>query len=178
MKISNIFKLFLFSIFTLFSVSIIARDSKPLNLYEQPDTKAKTVATVAAGQPIIPIFTQGDWIKVADPSNGNVGWIEKKILNDQNYPSLLIKTFGENTKDKTSSGYQMIEINLPNKEQMQNLMQNFQTQQKQFQQLFNQIMQQNVTDFNRMLNAQPEIVPILQPILIAPDKEKTTDKKQ
>jgi hypothetical protein len=57
--------------------------AKTITLYDQPKTDAKSVGTIDSEAGIIPIFTPKDstWIKVADPRNGNVGWIQSSELN-------------------------------------------------------------------------------------------------
>lgn len=54
-----------------------------ITLYDQPNTTAKTIGTIDSEAGIIPIFTPktGDWIKVGDPRNGNVGWIKSSDLH-------------------------------------------------------------------------------------------------
>lgn len=161
----------------IFSKLILAADAKvasPLNLYDQPNDKAKIVATIPAGQAVMPIFNQGDWIKIADPSNGNVGWVEKKMLNQQGFPSIYVQTSGEKSKNGQSSEYQVIQLSIPSKDQIQAIMQNFQVQQKQFQQLFNQMMQQNISEVNRMIKIQPEVVPVMQPVILMPTHSQNT----
>jgi hypothetical protein len=60
--------------------------AKMLTLYEQPKTGSKSVGTIDSEAGIIPIFTPKDsqWIKVADPRNGNVGWILSSDLSANN----------------------------------------------------------------------------------------------
>jgi Bacterial SH3 domain len=63
--------------------------AKDVNLYDQPQNAAKVIGTIDAAQGIIPIFTQpnGEWLKVGDPRNGNVGWVKTSELNATNPPS-------------------------------------------------------------------------------------------
>jgi hypothetical protein len=58
--------------------------AKTLTLYDQPKADAKSVGTIDSEAGIIPIFTPKDstWIKVADPRNGNVGWIKSSDLKN------------------------------------------------------------------------------------------------
>jgi hypothetical protein len=60
--------------------------AKILTLYDQPKADAKSIGTIDSEVGIIPIFTTKDntWIKVADPKNGNVGWIQSSDLNVNN----------------------------------------------------------------------------------------------
>ena len=57
--------------------------AKTINLYDQPKADAKVIGTVDSDKGIIPIFTpkEGQWIKVGNPSNGNVGWVKMSDLN-------------------------------------------------------------------------------------------------
>jgi len=73
-------KLLIILVFLLFSHFCFA---KTLPLYDQPKTDAKSIGTIDSEAGIIPIFTPKDsnWIKVADPRNGNVGWIQSSDLN-------------------------------------------------------------------------------------------------
>ena len=53
-----------------------------INLRELPQQQAKVVANIDVAQGYMPIFTQADgqWIKIADPHNGNVGWVTASEL--------------------------------------------------------------------------------------------------
>src|SRR5579862_9418067 len=52
--------------------------AKSINLYDQPKADGKVVNTVDSNTGIITIFKpkEGEWVKVADPRNGNVGWVK------------------------------------------------------------------------------------------------------
>ena len=48
-------------------------------LYQAPDAKSAVTAQVQAGQRLIPIYRShqhSNWVKVANPSNGKVGWLQ------------------------------------------------------------------------------------------------------
>lgn len=74
-----------------------------INLYQDPKTNAPVVGQIDPAKGIMPIFTpQGStWVKVADPSNGNVGWIQQKDLNLPSGTSMSIqqKTVDANGKE-------------------------------------------------------------------------------
>lgn len=66
--------------------------AKTLELRKSPNNQAKVVAKLESGEKLIPIFVphkRSDWIKVADKSNGNVGWVKLKELEGQATPSAL-----------------------------------------------------------------------------------------
>jgi hypothetical protein len=52
--------------------------AKPVNLYDQPQPNAKVVGTIDSASTMVPIISSkaGDWMKIGDPQNGNVGWIK------------------------------------------------------------------------------------------------------
>jgi len=61
--------------------------AKPVNLYEQPKTDSKVVGTIDSGSSMVPIISNpdGDWMKVGDPLNGNVGWLKvSEVSNSSN----------------------------------------------------------------------------------------------
>jgi len=57
--------------------------AKLINFYNQPMDNAKILGSMDSEAGVITIFTPKDsqWIKVADPRNGNVGWIKSSDLN-------------------------------------------------------------------------------------------------
>jgi hypothetical protein len=68
----------------VFTSAILA---KPVNLYEQPKTDAKVVGTIDSASSMVPIISnkEGDWMKVGDPQNGNVGWLKvSEVSNSAN----------------------------------------------------------------------------------------------
>lgn len=62
------------------SLSAVASN---LKLYSKPDAKSSVVTEVQSGDELIAIYNpeQSNWIKVADPRNGKVGWVQKVKLN-------------------------------------------------------------------------------------------------
>lgn len=55
-----------------------------INLYDAPRDQAKVTGTIDLSTGIIPIFTpkNSSWVKVADPRNGNTGWVKASDLKD------------------------------------------------------------------------------------------------
>tara|TARA_R110000868_G_scaffold318196_4_gene578991 strand:+ start:3466 stop:4032 length:567 start_codon:yes stop_codon:yes gene_type:complete len=55
-----------------------------IKLYEKPSDTAKVTGTVDLSAGIIPIFTpeNSPWIKVANPQNGETGWVKNTDLKD------------------------------------------------------------------------------------------------
>jgi hypothetical protein len=75
LKKSNLFIL-LATICTLLCAPLAL--AKPINLYQDPKPDAKVVTTIDSTAKMVPIITskEGDWMKVGDPKNGNVGWVK------------------------------------------------------------------------------------------------------
>ncbi len=68
-------------------VSAEAATAKTINMYDQPAANAKSVGSLDSERGIITIFTPkgSDWTKVADPANGNVGWIKTSDLGNSGF---------------------------------------------------------------------------------------------
>jgi SH3-like domain-containing protein len=123
-------KRFMTVLLGLISFSALAAS---LSLYQNPDSKSNVIATVKEGQAIIPIFHHDDWIKVGDPSNGNVGWVNKDQLQKSGYPQVSMQISG--TKDP---------------KEVQAMMDKIQKQQADFQASISHYMQQNIDDMTKL----------------------------
>lgn len=82
LMLQRLMRPFLMLLFTLFipAMSFAAI----VNLREQPTDQSKIIGTADLSAGIIPIYTPRNslWIKIADPSNGNTGWIKSSELKD------------------------------------------------------------------------------------------------
>lgn len=86
-----------------------------INLYEQPKKDAKIVGTIDSEVGIIPIFTPkegGDWVKVADPRNGNVGWMTSSDLKTSNTKGSNF-SFRVMTTGSGPNSYQIVQFGSP-----------------------------------------------------------------
>lgn len=79
--------------------------AKSLSLYEEPKKDAKIVSTVDPDKGIVPIFSpkNSEWTKIADPSNGNVGWVKSSDINN------MRTTFHVTSSGDGSQSYQIIQ---------------------------------------------------------------------
>lgn len=161
--------------------------AKEINLYDQPTTNAKVVATVDPAVGIIPIFSpkNGDWIKIGDPRNGNVGWVKTSDLKSIKGPVTFTQKV-TNTENGPQA-YQIIQYGqtpqLTN-EQIQKIQQ----QQQLFQQSVQKIIQDMMNDMNNLFPAgfsQHDFnvmngsgnFPLIVPIIVVPEKS-TQQQKQ
>lgn len=127
--------------------------AKEVNLFDQPKTDAKVIGKVDLAVGVVPIFTskEGDWMKVGDPRDGNVGWIKsnemttpgapvsftytQKIVNDKNGPHTV----------------QLLQVGKPNAESAKD-QQEFITKLRQQQQIIQQKAQSAIQDMLNEMN--------------------------
>ncbi len=167
---------------TFLVCSMAYADSAPPNsgisLYEQPDAKSKLVGTIGPGQALIPIFNQGNWTKVADPTNGNVGWVSADMLKQLGYPKIYMQTYSAKDGDNNASvGYQVVQsanASPANNQQIQQILADLQTQQDAMQRAFNQLVNQSISNFNEFAKQlqQQESHLVVQPVIIVPEKNQ------
>lgn len=88
MKLS---KKMIIALLVFFPISVLA---KTLNLHETPQVDSKIIGNINTEMGVMPIFTPkgSNWVKVADPSNGNVGWVESKELNQGGFQFNVINS--------------------------------------------------------------------------------------
>ena len=122
----------LFLTFTALAFTSMAY-AKDVTMYDQPKADAKIVGAADLSTGIIPIFTpkSGDWVKIADPRNGNVGWVKSSELTNSGSFSFTQRIINNNGKGPQT--YQIIQYGKPpqnmSNEQVQNMVQKLQTQQ-------------------------------------------------
>lgn len=125
---------------------------KGIMLYDKPDLTSNVVATIQPGQPLIPIFSQNDWIKVGNPQNGDVGWVSDKTFNELGIPKIYIKTYSQNNPGQQNSGYQIIQYSgrQMDTKQFQSMVAMMQNQQDNTERAFNQLISQSIANFNEL----------------------------
>ncbi|MDR1057111.1 MAG: SH3 domain-containing protein [Coxiellaceae bacterium] len=93
-------KIFLSTIIILFGIvlSTVTR-AVTLNIYERPETNSKVVASLTKGKQLIPIFytDKKDWVKVANPQNGDVGWVQ---VNKLKSPIIITQVNGSEVQQQ------------------------------------------------------------------------------
>lgn len=151
----SLFKLIILANLLMLPLSLFAKE---INLYELPKTDSKVVEKVDLANGIMPIYTpkEGEWIKVADPANGNVGWVKSSDLNQ---PGSAITTFSfsQGNGKNNPVNYRVIQFGQPQNltpEQSQAMIKRIQLQQEMFQKSFQNMMQ----DFNQLFQDQMPII--------------------
>lgn len=151
--------------------------AKTINLYDQPKNDAKVLQQIDLSTGIIPIFTpkEGGWMKVADPKNGNVGWIKSSDINNAGSSSSVTFTQQIINDGKTPNTYQVIQFGqqpkLTNAE-VQAVVQKMQIQQQSVQENMQKAVQNMVKDINNLYDYHQQLnkntTPIIMPILVVP----------
>lgn len=172
---SLLFSSLFISLAALVSSNVFA---KTINLYDQPNSTAKMIGTIDSEKGLIPIFTpkDGQWIKIANPLDGTVGWaktsdlkidnkngytISEQVINQGNGPQSFIIKFGE---AKPLTDAQKAELTKKMQER---------------QQLFQKTMQHVLQDFSTQFNDISTHFPVIMPVVLVPEQpNKTTSKPE
>lgn len=171
MKFSTLVLLFLTF---LCSGSIFA---KTLKLYEEPKESAKVVSTLNSDDGLIPIFTpeKSEWMKVANPKNGDVGWVQMKDLGDGSKTEFTFTQRYMNTGSNPQT-FQVIQYGGPQKmtpDQIQNLVKQDALEQQKIQDNFNKSMQQMINDMKTLYHWKEfnnQGMPMIMPVIIIPSE--------
>ncbi len=149
----------LLTLAALFAIS--ATFAKNVNLYEQPKTDAKVVGVIDPAAGIVPIYTprQGDWVKVGDPKNGNVGWVKSADLVGSNISTGF--SFTQGTTNNGQPVVPLMKFGFPQltPEQTEALYKQLQAQQELFQRNMQQMMQGMPTMVMPVIVMPPSIPP-------------------
>jgi len=173
---------------TILALNSGLAQGKSLTLLSKPETNSASIATVQSGDRLIPIFSpeKSDWIKVADPSNGNVGWLKRQDLGlNQQQPRLYQKRIEKVTGDKSKGPYQREVFEYKgtenlSQEQVKQLFEHMEQQQLRMQaamqSMFNNMMN-HISDFDHMT---PDNIfnQDRRPFLIVPDDDSLKAKGQ
>lgn len=107
--------------------------AKTINLYSEPKTDSKVASTINTEDGVTIVYTpkSGEWIKVANPSNGDVGWVKSNDLGGDGYN---MRVFNSGNGTHHYSVYQFGTGNSQfNQKQLENEMQLFEQQQRMMQ---------------------------------------------
>lgn len=172
---SLLFSSLLMSLTALVSSNVFA---KTINLYDQPNSTAKMIGTIDSEKGLIPIFIpkDGQWVKIANPLDGTVGWakssdlkienkngytISEQVVSQGNGPQSFIIKFGES---KPLTDAQKAELTKKMQER---------------QQLFQKNMQHILQDISTQFNDFSTHFPVIMPVVLVPEQStKTTTKPE
>jgi hypothetical protein len=155
--------------------------AKNINLYDQPSTTSKVVGSINQSNKLVPIFTTkaGDWMKVGDPANGNVGWVK-------------VSDFSTAAGGATSSGFSMSEetVNTANgpqtyrtiqfaqpendaktQEAIKRIVEQQQAAMQNSQRMFNDVYKQMNDLYKSNPAAFSSFPPIMMPVMVVPQMQ-------
>jgi hypothetical protein len=178
---------------SLTSSSLIQVQAQSLSIYSTPDTHSKVMMTLKKGQMIIPFFQQGDWMKIANPQTGEVGWVQKENLaQEATITAITSPSSQEYTvtqKDDKGNIIHSYRIDVYSNsktltpEQGQAIYAQFVQQKRQFQDTFNKLMNDTYQSFNLFFpdianHAEFPFLPPFQPIIIIHEQNKNLNASQ
>lgn len=81
------------------SPAIHQKQNELIFLYAAPNDQT-LLRKVAANAPLVPIFRQGEWLKVGDRATGDVGWVNQKQVQQarENFYRPEVQTFFVNVE--------------------------------------------------------------------------------
>lgn len=149
--------------------------AKEISLYDQPKADAKIVGNIDLAVGFIPIYTpkKGEWIKIGDPKNGNVGWIKANELTNGNSTQASF-TFTQsyiNDNNKSPMTYRIVQFGEPSKpssDQTQYMMKQLQIQKQSLQKSIQNMMRDMDQLFYDDWHFMPGNFPFLMPVVIMP----------
>lgn len=172
-------------VLVLFCLSIIASTAyaNSIKLYEKPNDSAKVVTSLQAGTQLLPIYypKQGNWIKVANPKNGDVGWVKISDLNGETTANGVVET--QKVMVQPGKGYQIYreeqanaaDPNAPqaiDPEKVQLMMNQMQQKATQMQQSMQEVlnnMVQQIDTMQKALGNESANGQTMQPMIVVPD---------
>lgn len=155
--------------------------AKSITLYDQPNNTAKSVGSINLDSGVIPIFTpvdNKDWIKVADPKNGNVGWVKSKDMQGAENESTFTYTQKVMTTGNGPNAY-IVQYGVPQKltpEQSQAVFKKIQEREQALQNDINHLMQNMYQNMHQLWYGYPMIMPVLVVPEPASTERKNADK--
>lgn len=152
--------------------------AKEVNLYESPDNGAKVTRKLDLATGIIPIYSpkNSTWLKVADPNNGDVGWIKIADLKEPQGSAISVTQRFVNDGN-TPLAYQVVkygEVNKISDADMQAVITKIRVQQQAVQETLSKTFQQMMNSFDEISKQMPTIM-IVQPPANTPVNKPVTN---
>jgi len=162
-----------------------------LNIYEKPEANSKVIATMKSGEQLMPIFytEKRDWVKVANPQNGDVGWVKVSELKG---PMIITKVNGAQIHQQIIAGkegkqpqtYSVIKYSGPEElkpEEAQKVIKEMEERNKKMEisiQKMREQMQKSMLEMFGDFDKSFYTFPIIQPIIVVPDNHGTDKAKK
>ncbi len=158
--------------------------AKTINLYDDPTTAANIVDTLNSASGVILIYSpkDGTWVKIANPKNGNVGWVKSSELGNNSTTQTRVSVAsgsGEDGKEVSTIMHFGNSVKITT-EQAQAMVKKLKLQQ----QAVHQSMQHMVNDMNKLFQEEWKLFnqtsfPVVIPALYTPiEKNLNTPARQ
>jgi hypothetical protein len=175
-------------LFSVFLATTAFADT--LNIYEKPEANSKVITTMKGGEQLMPIFytEKRDWVKVANPQNGDVGWAK---VSELKCPIIITKVNGSEThqqifvgknKGRQPQTYSIIQYSGSEElksEEAQKVIKEIEEHNKKVEksmQKMREQMQKSMLKMFEGLDKNFYTFPIIQPIIVVPSDNHDTDK--
>jgi hypothetical protein len=159
-----------------------------VSLHAQPKQDAKVIAKVNISQHLIPFYQQKHWVKVANPKDGKVGWVNREAykkamhqaFNEQFHTTYI--EVNQNDQDKPRVTAFKNGKQLPDKDaqklykKMQKQQHHMQIKMHQYQKHIQGMLDHAFSEGNAMFANMPPM-PILQPVVIVEHDKDTSGQK-
>lgn len=156
---------------------VVTSSAFAFNVYDKPENNAKVVMTLKADESVIPIFytEKKDWVKIANPKNGDIGWVKASELKA---PMVITKVTEGGVqqqvvidKDKEPNVYSVIQYSAPHemtKEETQKMVKDFERRQN----TMRESMKKMHDDMQKMMQDMfKDFDDMFVPVPITPEKK-------
>lgn len=163
-------------IFSFISTMLLMNSNcfaKNINLYQDPKSDAKIVGSINPEAGVVPIYTSktGDWVKVGNPNNGNVGWVKSSDLVQSGVSNSGFSFTQQIVNTGKGPESYVFKLGVPaklSKEQSDALYNQVMKQQAIIQQGMQKVIQDVFTNYNQM-SGTGFGVPIIVPVVVTPN---------
>lgn len=162
-----------------------------LNIHEKPESSSKIIASMKSGEQLMPIFyaEKKDWVKVANPQNGDVGWAKVSELkgpviitkiNGATHKQIIV---GNNKKETQPQVYSIIQYSGSQElkpEEAQKIVKDMEENSKKMEksmQKMQEHIQKNMLEMFKEFDKTFYTFPIIQPIIVIPDNHMVDKTK-
>lgn len=175
----NIFKKIFVYFVSIFFVSICL--AKQINFYDQPSQTAAVTGQIDLATGYIPFFESKDgaWVKVADPKNGNVGWLKQADLQANMHPNV---TMSQQIITHDGKNYQIItngKVKQLTAEEAAPMIKKMEVEQRQLHARMQHSMESMFADMDQMFHHQWHAMhaPYIVPMIVVPHVAQHQPKK-
>jgi hypothetical protein len=180
--------LYLASIILMLFVSSVFASA--IDLHEKPEVNSKIIVTIKVGEQLMPIFytEKKDWVKVANPKNGDVGWAKVEelkgpiVITNVNGNIMRQQIITDKDNDKNPQVYSIVQYSGSKElkpEEVKAMAKKMQMQQQEMDASLQDIqkhMQEVVRDMFKDFDRNFYTFQVMHPVIVVPDKNEGAEK--